>query len=139
MTPDALADLHAACFTTPRPWGADEFRALLDSPGAFLVGDAQGFALGRVLAGEAELLTLAVHPRARRQGLGRHWLYAFESEARARDADTAFLEVAADNTAARALYRLAGYAEAGRRPGYYRPPEGPRIDALVLRKVLITH
>ncbi|MBK1636984.1 GNAT family N-acetyltransferase [Rhodovulum adriaticum] len=136
MTPDTLAALHAACFTTPRPWRAEEFAALLAGPGTFLCGDATAFALGRALAGEAELLTLAVCPTARRQGLGRARLAAFEDAARARGADTAFLEVAADNAAARALYDAAGYGQAGQRPGYYAAPDGSRIDALVLRKSL---
>lgn len=136
MTPEALARLHAAAFTMPRPWSAAEFRALLDSPGVFLAGDGEGFVLGRALAGEAELLTLAVHPAARRRGQGRRWLNAFEAEARARGAEEALLEVAADNAAALALYHSAGWREAGRRPRYYRPAQGPRIDALLLRKGL---
>lgn len=136
MTPDALATLHAACFTTPRPWKADEFVRLLGSPGVFLIVEAQCFALGRVLAGEAELLTLAVAPGARRQGTGRNLLRDFETEAHASGAETAFLEVAADNSAALALYISAGWIMAGRRPGYYRTPEGARIDATVLRKSL---
>jgi ribosomal-protein-alanine N-acetyltransferase len=136
VTPEDLAALHAACFTTPRPWSAAEFAALGDSPGVFLCGDETGFALGRVIAGEAELLTLAVHPAARRRGLGRRWLDAFEAAARSRAAADAFLEVAADNAAALRLYQRAGYTVAGRRKAYYTPPAGPRIDALVMRKTL---
>ncbi|TCP59838.1 ribosomal-protein-alanine N-acetyltransferase [Rhodovulum bhavnagarense] len=136
MTPDALAALHAACFVTPRPWGAAEFAALMGLPGVYLCGDSTAFALGRAVADEAELLTLAVAPAARRRGLGRARLAAFEAEARARSAGTAFLEVAADNIAARALYAGAGYREAGRRPGYYGSADGVRSDALVLHKRL---
>ncbi|MCV2882662.1 GNAT family N-acetyltransferase [Actibacterium sp. XHP0104] len=137
MTPEALAALHAACFTTPRPWSADEFRDLLAGQGCFLVSQGQGFALGRELAGEAELLTIAVHPDARRAGLGREILRAFETEAHAAGAIDAFLEVAADNLPAIALYQSRGYAQVGCRKGYYHPPQGPAIDALILRKALI--
>ncbi|MFN4101064.1 MAG: GNAT family N-acetyltransferase, partial [Pararhodobacter sp.] len=106
MTPEALAALHARAFATPPPWSAAGFAGLLDSPLVFLTADAQGraFALGRVVAGEAELLTLATDPAARRQGLARAQMAAFEREAQARGAVTAFLEVAEDNAAARALY-----------------------------------
>jgi ribosomal-protein-alanine N-acetyltransferase len=45
------------------------------------------------------------------------------------------LEVAVDNAAALRLYRRAGFAEAGRRRGYYERPGG-RVDALVLTRVL---
>jgi len=136
MTPEALAALHARSFTTPRPWAAAEFETLLASPGAFVLGDAAGFVMGRVIAGEAELLTIAVAPEGRRRGTGRALLARFEDEARARGAEDAFLEVAADNTAACTLYLSAGYAQAGQRKGYYQAPDGTRIDALVLRKAL---
>lgn len=136
MTPRALADLHARCFTTPRPWSAAEFQTLLDSPGSFLETAPTGFALGRVAGPECELLTLAVAPEARRSGIGAHLLARFETRARDAGAVEALLEVAADNTAARALYLAAGYGEAGQRPGYYRRDDGTRIDALILRKPL---
>lgn len=136
MTPEALAALHAACFTMPRPWRAAEFAAFLESPGVYLCGDARGFALGRALAGEAELLTLAVHPDHRRAGLGRALVAGFETAAWAGGATVAFLEVAENNAAAVALYVAAGYARAGCRPGYYAGPDGRRVDALMLRKAL---
>ena len=71
MTPDRLAALHARCFVAPRPWSETEFRALLDMPGAFLLLRPDAFLLGRSIAGEAELLTLAVAPEARQRGVGR--------------------------------------------------------------------
>ncbi len=137
MTPDALAALHTRCFITPRPWAADEFASLLTSNGVFLQTTAAGFALGREIAGEAELLTLAVDPAHQRQGNGRMLLAAFEAEAAKRGAIVAFLEVASNNTAAYALYHAAGYTESGRRPAYYRPPTGPKIAAIIMRKPLI--
>lgn len=132
MRREALASLHQACFTTPRPWTEEEFGSLLKSPGAFLLNETHGFLLGRALAGEAELLTLAVDPSARRQGIGRRLLEAFENASRARGAESAFLEVAVDNVAARALYRATGWQESGVRKGYYRAPDGSSIDAIVL-------
>lgn len=132
MTPEALAALHASCFRVPRPWTAAEFAALAASPGVFLLTEAGGFLLGRVAAGEAELLTLAVPGPARRRGIGRALVAGFEREAARRGAATAFLEVASDNAAASALYRGAGWHQAGRRAGYY----GAGIDALILRRGL---
>lgn len=137
MTPDALAALHARCFVTPRPWSADEFASMLVSSGVFLQSCDSGFVLGREIAGEVELLTLAVDPAHQRQGNGRALLAAFEAEATKRGAIVAFLEVANNNAAAFALYHVAGYTESGRRPAYYRPPTGPRIAAIIMRKPLI--
>jgi len=136
VSPEALAALHAACFTVPRPWTAAEFEGLLARADTFLLQDAAGFLLGRALAGEAELLTLAVAPEARRTGTGSRLVAQFLAEAVGRGAETAFLEVAEDNLAARALYERAGFAPAGRRRAYYRHPEGTTTDALVMTRAL---
>lgn len=132
MTTDELARLHSAGFTRSRPWTAQEFDDLLASPRTFLVTQPQAFALGRAIAGEAELLTLVTHPDHRRKGQAAACLAAFEGAARARHATSLFLEVASDNTAALALYETAGYQEAGRRPSYYPG----LVDALLLQKRL---
>jgi [ribosomal protein S18]-alanine N-acetyltransferase len=137
VTPEVLAALHARCFQTPPPWSAADFAGFLSDPLAFLLveGDA-GFLLGRAVAGEAEVLTLAVAPDARRRGLGRKLVARFLYQARLRGAESAFLEVSAENAPAIALYESAGFAKAGLRRGYYQTPEGQRIDALVLVRAL---
>lgn len=137
MTPDDLAALHRRCFTTPRPWDAAAFATFLADPLVFLLveGDA-GFLLGRAVAGEAELLTLAVAPEARRLGLGRKLLTRFLYQSRLRAAETAFLEVAADNDAAIALYRQGGFAPVGRRLNYYRSGPESAVDAIVMSRAL---
>lgn len=144
-----LARIHAVAFAGEgRPWSGPEILALINEPGVGLRlahserRDAgarlapSGFALYRVAADEAELLTVSVEPRARRAGLGRALLAACEDGARKVGARRLFLEVGAANAAARALYEGAGYAEAGRRPGYYQRSDGSRDDALVLAKAL---
>jgi ribosomal-protein-alanine N-acetyltransferase len=117
--PTALANTHAAALVTERPWTATEFQILLGQPTTLLAGDARAFVLGRVILDEAEVLTLATHPAHRRQGLARAALATFLCAAHARGATRAFLDVAEDNLAARALYAGAGFAEIGRRDGYY--------------------
>lgn len=137
MTPEALAALHARCFTdTPRPWTAAEFAAFLAEPSTVLALRTDGFAIGRVAGPEAELLTLAVAPAARRRGLGRTLVLVFEAEAAARGAALALLEVAVTNEAGRGLYAALGYAQVGRRPGYYARRGAPPVDALVLSRDL---
>ncbi len=131
-----MAALHAASFTAPRPWSAPEFADLLASPHVFACAESAGFILGRVVVDEAEVLTLAVDPAARRQGLGRRLVAAFLDAARARQATRAFLEVAADNDAALALYLQAGFAICGRRTGYYALKSAPAVDALVMERAV---
>lgn len=134
MTPAALARLHAACFTVPRPWTAAEFAALMADPAVFVCARRGGAALGRLAADEAELLTIAVDPIARRQGLGWALLTEVVAQAAARGAARIFLEVAADNAPAFELYRAAGFAEAGRRRGYYVRAGGAPVDAIVMAR-----
>ncbi|WP_160000387.1 GNAT family N-acetyltransferase [Roseomonas sp. 18066] len=125
-----LAALHGASFPPHDAWGPDALRLMLEMPGAFclLAGEA-GFILARVAADEAEILTLAVHPAARRQGLALALLETTALAAAARGAAALFLEVSAGNAPARALYAAAGFAEVGRRRRYYADGS----DALVLR------
>ena len=130
VTAARLADLHATAFLAP--WDAGAFESLLGQPGVFAHDAPDGFILLRVVADEAEVLTLAVRPAARRRGVGARLVEEGGRLAAARGATRLFLEVAADNDAALALYRRAGFTDAGRRPGYYARPEGGRQDALIL-------
>lgn len=133
--PQALAALHARCFA--QGWSAAEIAGLLRRPEVVAltspVASPDGFALVRTAAGEAELLTLAVVPEARRRGLGAALLARALATAAARHATEMFLEVAADNSAALALYRRAGFEQVGQRRGYYRDCADGLVDALVLR------
>ena len=125
-----LAVLHALAFSAP--WDAAAFEALLGQAGVLAIEVPEGFILIRSVADEAEILTLAVDPAARRQGLGTRLVREGALASAARGATRLFLEVADDNHAALALYARAGFTEAGRRRGYYARPEGGRQDALIL-------
>ena len=125
-----LAALHATAFVAP--WDAAAFAALLGQDGVFVLEDPDGFILLRTVADEAEILTLAVRPDARRRGLGARLVREGGVAAAARGARRLFLEVAEGNAAALALYARAGFVGAGRRPGYYARPGGDREDALIL-------
>ena len=135
MTPEAMAELHARAFERQsRSWSVEEFTELTQNPQVFAVGDAHAFALGRVVVGDAELLTLATDPAHRRKGLANAVLQEFEAEAARRCATVVFLEVAENNAAALSLYRSRGYHEMARRAGYYTLPGGRQHDALILQK-----
>lgn len=125
-----LAAVHAEAFASP--WDASAFEGLLGQAGVLALEAPDGFILLRVVADEAEILTLAVRPTARRHGLGADLVSRGAAAMAARGATRLFLEVADDNTAAHALYTRAGFTEAGRRPGYYARLDGGRRDALIL-------
>jgi ribosomal-protein-alanine N-acetyltransferase len=136
LSTKAMARLHAAAFTQSRSWSQDEFASLLDSPLTFAAGDTHAFALVRVITDEAELLTIATDPAHQRHGLARKTMQIWQQLAQARGASTAFLEVAADNTAAHNLYLSEGFVACGRRPGYYSRENAASVDAIVMRKNL---
>ncbi|WP_395944214.1 ribosomal protein S18-alanine N-acetyltransferase [Brevundimonas sp.] len=128
--PTELAAIHAEAFA--HPWTPAEFADLLSQPGVFAVVEAEGFILMRVVLDEAEILTLAVRPDARRAGLGGRLTGQGVVTAARAGAARLFLEVAQDNAAARALYARAGFEQIGRRRAYYATADGGRTDALVL-------
>ena len=126
-----LAALHGLAFD--EGWPAQAVIDLMGSPGVVALDADGGFILVRTVAGEAEILTLAVAPDARRRGVGRALLRAALEASAEAGAVTMFLEVAADNAAAIALYEEEGFVRAGLRSGYYARAGAPPQDALVLR------
>lgn len=129
-----LAALELACFALP--WSETQLAAELRGPGALCLiaaapmregredpdGHAIGYAFFRQVAGEAELLRLAVLPGARRRGLAQRLLRAGLRELHAAGCTAAFLEVSERNEPAVRLYEREGWRGDGRRPGYY--PDG---------------
>lgn len=136
-----LAVLHGDAFAgqSDEVWSEKSLGELLAMPGALALlalqgGDPVGFILLRQAADEAEIITLAVQPRARRAGIARRLLTVGLDKITGRGALHCFLEVAETNDAARALYASAGFVEVGRRPAYYRDATGGRRDAILMRK-----
>lgn len=133
MIPSELAAIHARAFNTSRAWTTSEFAALLSQPGTFLQARPECFALIRVVADEAELLTLATEPDQQRRGHARAVLSEGHASASKAGATSIFLEVAEDNTAAIKLYAALGYQQIGRRARYYQRSDAPAVAALVMR------
>ncbi|MCR4376552.1 MAG: GNAT family N-acetyltransferase [Rhodospirillales bacterium] len=140
---DVLARLHGEAFV--ESWDAEAFVSALHQPGAlgFIVArdtddEPLGFVLLRVSVfdsesgGEAEVLTLATRPFARRLGVARGLMDAALAALAEQGVTRVFLEVAADNVAAAALYTSLGFVEIGRRKAYYARGSQPRMDAIVM-------
>lgn len=130
-----LSALHAHGFDPA--WGEAEMLRLLASTGVQGLVAAEGetplaMALIRAVAGEAELLTIAVPETRRGAGIGRRLVEAGMDAARRAGAERMYLEVSNTNAPAQALYRRCGFTEAGRRKGYYRDGS----DALVMARSL---
>ena len=83
-------------------------------------GAVVGYAVTSSAGDAAELQRIAVDPAYRRRGLATSLLHAAEELASKTGADELLLEVREDNATATAFYESQGFAEVGRRRGYYR-------------------
>lgn len=128
----AMAAIHRAAFG-PACWTQASLTTLLDTPFTFGFIGAGGFILARAIAGEAEILTLAVLPEQRRQGIATALLAAALAEAARRDTKQVFLEVSQDNLPAITLYSRANFIRSGHRPDYYGPGKSALLLSLRLR------
>lgn len=124
-----LENLHRACFPS-KPWTAQDFADLKKS-GCDIIASQNGFIVYRAVADEAEILTIGVHPDARRGGIASAMLVVAEQDLRTRGIKKLFLEVAENNAPARKLYERAGFHQIGIRPKYY---DG--VDAIMMEKEL---
>ena len=133
MTPAQLAEIHYAAFETQRPWSEVEFADLLALPHTFLVTATDAcFAIGRSVAGETELLTIACHPDRQRKGLARQCIRDFFKKCQDQSTQHVFLEVDAQNLGAISLYSELGFTKSGTRKAYYSHPDGSRSDAVLM-------
>lgn len=118
-------------------WSRSQCAGILPLAGVTLTvarepaGAPLGFALARTVAGEAELLLLAVAAEAQGRGIGSALLDAFVEGGRAAGLGRLHLEVRDGNRAAD-FYRRNGFAPVGRRKEYYRGPGGQRYDAVTM-------
>jgi ribosomal-protein-alanine N-acetyltransferase len=121
-------------------WTRSSYRAELTDTrtrGYVVAEDPGGRLLGwagvRVVADEADIMTVGVIATVRRRGIAARLLGELLEIARARGAKFAYLEVRIDNDAARKLYSREGFAELGVRRGYY---DGGRVDGVVMQREL---
>ena len=126
---DKLANLHAQCFPD-RPWSESDFMELKKSGCEILASD-NGFIVWRVVADEAEIITIGVAPAARRNGVAGAMILLMEQELKKQSVHNVFLEVSEVNVPAKKLYEKYGFVAAGKRPKYY---DG--INAIIMKKEL---
>ena len=138
---DLTAVLAVECAAYPHPWSEAIFADCLRVGYCCWVGEIDqeivAHGIMSVAVGECHIFNLCVHPHYQRQGLGRRMLRHLLALALKRQAESAFLEVRASNTGARALYAAEGFCEIGTRRGYYPAGKG-REDATVLARELVS-
>lgn len=135
-----LARIHARSFY--RGWPSSEFESFLGeaTTPVYVACDARrriaGFALIRLAADEAELLTIAVDPKWRGKKVGHALMRAAFDDLLLSPARRMFLEVDEQNAAAIRLYDREGFSTIAARKGYYPRPDGSAATALVMARDL---
>jgi ribosomal-protein-alanine N-acetyltransferase len=134
-----LAHLHAASFH--RGWGEGEFESMIAERNTLvhrlrLGRKTVGFAVSRIGADEAEILSIAIDADNRGRGLSRNLLLTHLGHLAGRGVRRIFLEVEENNAPARRLYERAGFSIVGRRERYYQQASGEQLNALLMRRDL---
>ncbi len=130
---DVLTALHGQCFE--KAWDKSAFESLLSLPTTYGFLNENAFILCSVCADEAEILTLGVIPKARKQGIALTLLTHTCAALKDLGVVRLFLDVDEKNSAARGLYEKAGFCQVGVRRNYYTHENG-KSDALLLQKKL---
>ena len=134
MTPDIATALMARAYTHQNPWSPKAITDTLAQSGCIFLSEPMGFLIARQILDEAEVLAVAVDPDAQRTGIATRLIETFHNGWQDQGIATAFLEVAALNTGARAFYSAHGYAETGLRKAYYKRTDGQFDDAVLMAR-----
>ena len=129
-----VAALEAICFHDP--WSENSVASELSNPlSLWLValedGQVTGYVGSQTVAGETDMMNVAVHPDHRRKGIAEELIASLVEELKAMESRCLTLEVRASNIPAITLYEKLGFLQIGLRKNYYR---NPKENALILRK-----
>ncbi|MFC5862531.1 ribosomal protein S18-alanine N-acetyltransferase [Acidicapsa dinghuensis] len=132
---DRVMDIAAQLTMAPH-WSRESYEKALaqDAPMqrlarvAEIQGRIEGFAIANIIAGEAELESIAVAPTFQRRGVAANLLRSLIADLRSSRVGRLILEVRASNAGAQRLYAIAGFEQTGLRRGYYHSPDE---DALI--------
>ena len=129
-----LAELHAESFVESK-WSLQQIQSSLtldttQGLGAYDGEALVGFILCQIIPDQSEVLTFCVRPAYRKRGIGTE-LLRIASEIAYKSNSSLYLEVAANNAPALALYNKIGFVRTGIRPNYYQSGDGS-VDAMLL-------
>lgn len=134
-----IVELDRATAEAPH-WAETEYAAIAERRRAEYIqrelfvaesnGELIGFAVGKTAGDWAEVESVAVYARVRRQGVGKALCRALINWAATEGAQIVALEVRAASGGAIELYRNLGFISDGCRPAYYSDPVD---DAVLMR------
>jgi ribosomal-protein-alanine N-acetyltransferase len=119
--------------TSPYPWSDQLFNESLNK--LLVITQKQetiGYAVVAMVAQQAELHLIAIHPKAQSQGFGQ-LILALIIESMPTIIESIFLEVRVSNCRAIRLYQRLGFEQIGERKDYYRNGMGTE-DAIIMAR-----
>lgn len=127
-----IEEIERDCFS--RPWTAEQLKIQMrDAQHEFIAAVSDGRVLGYVglmyVLDEGYISNVAVHPDARRQGIGDTLIDALAAKAAELELAFLTLEVRESNAPAIALYAKHGFHPVGKRKNYY---DAPKEDAVLM-------
>lgn len=127
-----IEEIERDCFS--RPWTAEQLKSQMrDAQHEFIAAVSDGRVLGYVglmyVLDEGYISNVAVHPDARRQGIGDTLIDALAAKAAELELAFLTLEVRESNAPAIALYAKHGFHPVGKRKNYY---DAPKEDAVLM-------
>lgn len=127
-----IEEIERKCFS--RPWTVGQLRSQMrDAQHEFIAAVDDGRVLGYVglmyVLDEGYISNVAVHPDARRQGIGDTLIDALAAKAAELELAFLTLEVRESNAPAIALYAKHGFHPVGKRKNYY---DAPKEDAVLM-------
>lgn len=134
---DILTRIHAEAFANY--WNPSDFNDFFAVGGthallAEIDHEPAGLVVVRVSGTQADIITIAIRPPFRRQGIARALMEQAIEIAKELGATDMFLDVEDGNTPALGLYESLGFSHLSRRKLYYRQKNGSYTDALVMCK-----
>ena len=127
-----IEEIERDCFS--RPWTAEQLKSQRrDEQHEFIAAVSDGRVLGYVglmyVLDEGYISNVAVHPDARRQGIGDALIDVLAAKAAELELAFLTLEVRESNAPAIALYAKHGFHPVGKRKNYY---DAPKEDAVLM-------
>ena len=122
---DGVAEIERLCFS--EPWSQTALSLLLQEANLGVValnecGTPIGYGGLLTVLDEGQITNIAVHPKARRMGVGKAILERLICESSVRCIRELSLEVRQSNFPAKALYESHGFVTVGVRKNFYRHP-----------------
>ncbi len=133
---ELLAEIHTQCF--PHYWDKDAFNDFFSVAHTHAliadIGQTAGMVVYRLNFEQSDIITIAVLPQFRRQGIAHRLMDRVLEDVAARGVENLFLDVEEGNQPAISLYEGLGFSHQRRRRQYYRQSDGTCTDALVMSK-----